>query len=183
MLDLSLSQADTSFDLTYADVVLKTADAAEFRASRGLCAGFCSTLRTLFEVSPNQEEYTIPSKVNVLSLDALLKWLHGTRRDVNINLTQEQAFPVLKAADYLGMQCWLDNCACHIKLEGDWLTWVELADTFTSADLLNAVLHMIPNNGQISAPDICCKLHSIRLMQAALQFFDKGIYIWYSALQ
>ena len=90
-----------------------------------------------------------------------------------MELTQEQAWPALKAADYLGMQCWTDNCACLMKLESDWLTWIELANELSAAHLLLAVLQRIEPQSQISAPEICCKLHSIKLVQVALQLFDK----------
>ena len=167
------ARADVCYDLEYADVVLKASDGVEFATSRGLCGGSCSTLKTLFEVKPDQKVYDIPSVVSSQSLSVLLKWLHGPRGGVKMELTQEQAWPVLKAADYLGMQCWTDNCASLMKVESDWLTWVELANEFSSAHLLLAVLQRIQPYSQISAPEICCKLHSIKLMQVALQFFDK----------
>ena len=167
-----MARADVCYDLAYADVVLKASDAVEFPTSRGLCGGSCSTLKTLFEVKPDQKVYLI-SEVSSHTLSALLKWLHGPRPGLNLELTHEQALPLLRAADYLGMQCWIDNCACHMKLESDWLTWVELANEFSSTDLLLAVLQHIPAKSQLSGPDICCKLHSVKLMQVALEFFDK----------
>lgn len=171
-LHTSKMRADVCYDLNYADVVLQASDGVEFPTSRGLCGGSCSTLKTLFEVKSDQKVYLI-SEVSSHTLFPLLKWLHGPRSGLNLELTHEQALPMLRAADYLGMQCWIDNCACHMKLESDWLTWVELANEFSSTDLLLAVLQHIPARLQLSGPDICCKLHSIKLMQVALQFFDQ----------
>ena len=167
------SRADVTYDLQYASVLLKTSDGQEFRASQGLCAGSCSTLRTLFEVDPQQRVFTIPSEVSAGSLGALLKWLHGPRSGINMNLDHEQAAPIMHAADYLGMQCWLDNCASQMNLRKDWLAWVELADAYTCADLLTAVLNKISPYDDISAPDICDKISSIPLIQIALQHFDE----------
>lgn len=168
-----MTRADVCYDLEYADIVLKASDGSLYPTSRGLCGGSCSTLKTLFEVKPSQKVYDIPSVVSSQSLSALLKWLHGPRGGVKTELTHEQGWPLLKAADYLGMQCWTDNCACLMKLDSDWRTWVELANEFSSAHLLLAVLQCIKPYSQISAPEICCKLHSIELMQVVLRFFDK----------
>ena len=171
-MQLGMARSDVCYDLDYADVLIRTSDGVEFPTSRGLCGGSCSTLKTLFEVNPHQKVYHI-SEVSSHNLSALLKWLHGPRRGLNLDLTYEQAIPMLRAADYLGMQCWIDNCACQMRLVSNWLTWVELANDFSSTDLLLAVLKHIPPNSQLSGPDICCKLHSVKLMQVALHFFDK----------
>ena len=171
-------RADVTYDLSYATVTLKTSDGEEFRASQGLCAGSCTTLRTMFEVATGQRVFTIPAEVSATAMQALLGWLHGPREDIQMKLDREEAVPIMHAADFLGMQCWLDNCACQMNLkEGKskegWLAWVELADSFKSADLLLGILQAVPVNSDISAPDICSSLHSITLMKTALEYFDE----------
>lgn len=175
---ITMGPADVTFDMSYASTVLKTQDGREVHVSQGLCSGSCSTLQSLFKVDPDQRVYTLPSQVDSHSLSILMEWLHGARHSMRLGLTHDQALPVMQAADYLGMQCWSDNCAAQMQLpetsrpEHLWESWLDLASNFHSLDLLMAVLRSLPPNSPITAPRICQNLYDIKLMQAAFDFFD-----------
>ena len=136
----ALTQADVAFDMSYASTVLNTHDGREVHVSQGLCSGSCSTLQSLFKVERDQRVYTLPSQVDSHSLSILMQWLHGARHSMRLGLTYDQALPVMQVADYLGMQCWLDNCAAQMQFpdtlpsrshaEPVCESWLDLASNF-----------------------------------------------------
>ena len=77
---------------------------------------------------------------------------------LQLGLTYGLATAVLKAADLLSIQCFIDDCSSQLSINGDWLDWVSLADQYMSEAILMAVLNSIPVTSTVSAYQICSRL-------------------------